>query len=143
MKALLDTHTPSILGQATETGHEKLFSQFKSDMKAMYGLEEPDVDSDHLSQFFEVFRANVHAMTHYEPQRYPGRITYFRPSSRIGNKSFEPVEEWRSLAAEGVEVHMVPGNHYTMLREPAVLVLADWLKVCLNNTQKYEAASSI
>ncbi|HEX7331486.1 MAG TPA: amino acid adenylation domain-containing protein, partial [Pyrinomonadaceae bacterium] len=141
--ALLDTHTPSVLDQTTQTDDGKLFAQFKSDMKSMYGLEEPDLDSDHLNQFFQVYRGNVHAMNRYEPQRFPGRITYFRPTSRIGNRTYEPIEEWRGLAADGVEVHMVPGNHYTMLHEPAVLVLADWLKVCLNNTQKYEAASSI
>jgi thioesterase domain-containing protein len=37
----------------------------------------------------------------------------------------------------------MPGNHYSILKEPAVLALADRLKVCLNATQKFEAAGSI
>ena len=38
------------------------------------------------------------------------------------------------MAADGVEVHVVPGDHYTMLREPAVQVMAEWLKVCIELT---------
>ncbi len=41
------------------------------------------------------------------------------------------VKDWRDLAADGVEIHVVPGDHYTMLREPAVQVMAEWLKVCI------------
>jgi thioesterase domain-containing protein len=44
------------------------------------------------------------------------------------------VKDWRDVTADGVEVHVVPGDHYTMLREPAVQVMAEWLKVCLELT---------
>ena len=81
---------------------------------------------------FHVFRANTLATLSYQPQRYEGRITFFRPSDRLSESAYDPIEEWRNLAGDGVEVHVVPGNHYTILKEPAVLVLADWLKVCLN-----------
>ena len=84
-----------------------------------------------LGRLFEVFRTNVHAMLSYEPQPYPGRITFFRASEQIADNSIDPAKDWRNLAAEGVEVHVVPGDHYTMLREPAVQVMADWLKVCI------------
>jgi thioesterase domain-containing protein len=35
---------------------------------------------------------------------------------------------WTNLIAETIELHLVPGNHYTMLREPNVRVLAEHLK---------------
>ena len=130
--ALLDSHPASAWGQSTELDDEELLRQFKSDMNALPGAEEVQLESEQFDRLFQVFRANVQAMMRYQPQRYPGRITFFRPSDRMAEVSIDPLDEWRNLAGDGVEVHVVPGDHYTMLKEPAVLVLADWLKVCLN-----------
>jgi amino acid adenylation domain-containing protein len=128
--ALIDTHPGTVL--EIELDDEALLRQFKSDMNAMNGSEGAGLDSDHLNRLFQVFRGNAHATVHYEPQPYEGRITYFRASDRLSEYPIDPIDEWRNLAGDGVEVHVAPGNHYTMLKEPAVLVLADWLKVCLN-----------
>jgi amino acid adenylation domain-containing protein len=128
--ALLDTHTASAWG--LELSEENLSLQFESDMRALHGTAGVGLDSDQLGRLFQVFRGNAHATVSYQPQRYPGRITFFRPSDRLSETAYDPIEEWRNLAGDGVEVHVVPGNHYTILKEPAVLVLADWLKVCLN-----------
>jgi amino acid adenylation domain-containing protein len=98
------------------------------------GSVPPDLDLKQLSQLFQVFQMNVYAMLRYEPQRYPGRITFFRASEQLADISQDPAKDWRNLAADGVEVHVVPGNHYTMLREPLVQVMAEWLKVCLDIT---------
>jgi thioesterase domain-containing protein len=128
--ALIDTHPGTVL--EIELDDEALLRQFKSDMNAMNGSEGAGLESDHLNRLFQVFRGNAHATVHYEPQPYEGRITYFRASDRLSEYPIDPIDEWRNLAGDGVEVHVAPGNHYTMLKEPAVLVLADWLKVCLN-----------
>jgi hypothetical protein len=37
----------------------------------------------------------------------------------------------RALAAQGVEVHEVPGDHYSMVREPHVRVLAERIRARL------------
>ena len=101
----------------------------------MYGADWDGPDSDQLSRLFQIFRANVHAMMRYEPERYAGRITFFRAGDRRADAPEDPIDEWKSLASDGVEVHLAPGTHHTMLKEPAVLVLADWIKVCLNNAR--------
>ena len=141
--ALLDSHAPSALAHYSEIDDEELLVQFKSDMSGLYGLGGPAFDADQLNRLFQVFRANVHALMDYQPQRYPGRITFFRANDRLAEVAYDPIEDWQNWAADGVEVHIVPGDHYTMLREPAVLVTAEWLKVCLNITQTLAAASSI
>jgi thioesterase domain-containing protein len=123
-----------------EIDDEALLRQFKSDMNAMNGSEGAGLELDHLDRLFQVFRANAEATVRYEPQPYEGRITYFRAADRISEYPVDPIDEWRNLAADGVELHVAPGNHYTMLKEPAVLVLADWLKVCLKLTRRVEAA---
>ena len=156
--ALFDSYVPGTLGPSAEIDDDALLVQFISDISGLYDLElepsstsrtieerlasllqevvrkgcaPPDLNLNQLGRLFEVFRTNVHAMLSYEPQPYPGRITFFRASEQIADNSIDPAKDWRNLAAEGVEVHVVPGDHYTMLREPAVQVMADWLKVCI------------
>jgi amino acid adenylation domain-containing protein len=95
------------------------------------GYAPPDLNLKQLTVLFEVFRTNMYALLSYKPQFYPGRITFFRASEQIAGISTDPANDWRNVAADGVEVHVVPGDHYTMLREPAVQVMAEWLKVCI------------
>ncbi len=139
--ALIDTYHPFAMDFAMEVDDEKRMLRFKSDMSAV-GMD-PDLDPDQFDRLFQVFQANVQAMIDYEPQTYPGRITFFKATNSLGGRAYDQAEDWRSVATDGVEVHMVPGNHYTILQEPSVLVLANWLKVCLSINQKFEAASSI
>jgi thioesterase domain-containing protein len=130
--ALLDTHTPNVLGHAVELSDEELWLQFASDLGQLNGMEGASREPDRQSRLYQVFRANVRAMMGYEPKRYPGRITLFRANERLADVSVDPTEEWLKLAGDGVEVHVVPGDHYSILKEPSVLVTAEWLKVCLN-----------
>jgi thioesterase domain-containing protein len=39
---------------------------------------------------------------------------------------------WNELADE-VEAHIIPGDHFTMLRHPNVRILAQQLKGCIEN----------
>ena len=98
------------------------------------GCAPPDLNLKQLTRLFEVFRTNVGALVSYKPQFYPGRITFFRASEQIADISTDPANAWRNMTGDGVEVHVVPGDHYTMLREPAVQVMAEWLKVCIELT---------
>ncbi len=72
-----------------------------------------------------VIEANYRAMAAYLPARYPGRVTYFRAAD--AHPSPDTRECWRAFAGE-LEVHSVPGNHYTMRREPHVHTLAAALR---------------
>ena len=158
--ALFDSYVPATPGPAIDD--DALLVQFSSDISGLYELEEsltdlqartieerltsllqevvrkgcapPDLNLKQLTRLFEVFRTNVRALLSYKPQSYPGRITFFRASEQIADISADPAKDWRNIAAEGVEVHVVPGDHYTMLREPAVQIMAEWLKVCIELT---------
>jgi thioesterase domain-containing protein len=67
----------------------------------------------------------------YKPEAYQGRVTclvyeeYFRNNKKA-------IDDWRDLAVGGLDVRLVPGNTFTMWREPHVRILADQLKVCLD-----------
>ncbi|NEQ41934.1 MAG: non-ribosomal peptide synthetase, partial [Okeania sp. SIO3I5] len=65
---------------------------------------------------------------------YQGLITLFRTSEvyrdELGMLSEIPTDPtwgWNQLSTQPVEVHVVPGNHVTMLDEPHVQVLAEKL----------------
>jgi thioesterase domain-containing protein len=61
---------------------------------------------------------------------YPGRVDLFRPSDAPFAVPTAPDRGWRRCAAE-VEVHPIPGQHHSMVKEPHVEVLARALDACL------------
>jgi surfactin synthase thioesterase subunit len=65
--ALLDTHTPNVLGHAVELSDEELWLQFASDLGQLNGMEGASREPDRQSRLYQVFRANVRAMMGYEP----------------------------------------------------------------------------
>ncbi|BAY48760.1 condensation domain-containing protein [Scytonema sp. HK-05] len=102
-----------------------------------------------LSQAYSralVTEANMQAKKGYTPKVYPGRVTLFRASepSTFSKlylptpkdwSSRDPQHGWSGLASEGLEIHDVPGDHFSLFQEPHVQVLAQKLKACLNQAQ--------
>ena len=93
-----------------------------------------------LFQFSESQRqfaiAQSRALRHYTPQVYPDRLTLFR-AARTAPLYYSHGRDrgWRKLAAGGLDIQLVPGNHMTILREPHVRVLAEELRACLDKAQ--------
>ena len=55
-------------------------------------------------------------------------ITLFNAAEAFKDRVFAEDRGWGALAARGVTVHTIPGNHYTLLNEPQVQVLAEQLE---------------
>ncbi|MFP2909459.1 alpha/beta fold hydrolase, partial [Pyxidicoccus sp. 3LFB2] len=81
--------------------------------------------------FLRVFQENAAAMFAYAPRPYAGRLVFFHARERDATNPPHPELAWIPLATEGVEVHVVPGNHVTMLAEPHVRSLAKKLRGAL------------
>jgi thioesterase domain-containing protein len=81
--------------------------------------------------FLQVFRENASAMFAYAPRPYPGRLVFFRAQERDAINPPHPELAWIPLATEGAEVHIVTGNHSSMLAEPHVRGLARKLRAAL------------
>ena len=107
-------------------------SAFVLDHARMADVIPPDIGPVQIRDLSRVYMANARAARSYAPQVYPGRVTLFK----AGERPVEPARDrdlgWGGLSAGGVEVHEVPGNHYTMLRQPNVQVVAERLKLCLD-----------
>jgi hypothetical protein len=65
------------------------------------------------------------------PQVYPGHLIVF-PTEERSNYARS---EWGRLAGRGVDIHVVPGNHSNVLKEPNVRVVAQKLRRCLSEAQ--------
>ncbi|MCB9169811.1 MAG: amino acid adenylation domain-containing protein [Flavobacteriales bacterium] len=64
------------------------------------------------------------AIGNYRPRPYRGPIAIFRAAATTGPRDMG----WKRLAAGPLEVIDVPGDHYNMIKEPHVKVLAEKLQ---------------
>jgi thioesterase domain-containing protein len=87
----------------------------------------PKFETSEFKRLLQVFQANVRADSRYRPQRYPGRVTLFKTATRYPDSTWG----WGDIAANGVELHQLPGDHMNVLRSPQVQVLAEELSACL------------
>jgi len=83
----------------------------------------------------KIWNACVRAEREYVPQIYPGRITLFWASETSVPAYNDTRLGWGEVAADGLEVHVVPGDHGTMREEPHVGILAEKLTACLHRAQ--------
>lgn len=70
----------------------------------------------------------------YRAQLYPGVITLFfaRDTHLRQTPKDDPRLEWGAVAAGGLKIHELPGDHYTLIREPNVRRLAEQLRAALD-----------
>lgn len=83
----------------------------------------PQADGDYGA----VRAAMERAVRDYRPRQYPGPVTVFRAQDRSMTGTYDRTLGWRPLAAGGVHVIDVPGDHMTMLRGDAVRALGQKL----------------
>jgi amino acid adenylation domain-containing protein len=103
-----------------------LFSEAKS-----LGVLPPDAGIEEICRLLDVFKANMHALKSYRPKPYSDRITLFRAETSSRNLLADNTSGWGDLTDCPIEVHLVPGSHYTMVARPNVEILAEKLGICL------------
>jgi amino acid adenylation domain-containing protein len=113
---------------------------FKERMQAA-GFLPPGADVSHVCGLLRVFVANSTAR--YAPQDVrPVPIVLFRAGESHPDYDFSPADDpgrpieqssigWSAYAQGEVAVHIVPGNHITMMSEPHVARLAERIMKCL------------
>jgi aspartate racemase len=80
-------------------------------------------------------QSSLDAMENYKIQIYPGRITLFRARQAAPRIHADDWGGWRETALGGVDVQEIPGHHMNMLEEPHVRVLAERMRLCLQNAR--------
>ena len=79
-------------------------------------------------RLLRVLDANVAALYAYLPHPYRGSALFFRAGERPAGEPAHPELPWIELATGGCEVHVVPGNHFTMHEAPQVREMAARLR---------------
>jgi amino acid adenylation domain-containing protein len=102
------------------------------------GLVESNVPMSLAQQVIDdlkrVFHHHMVLTDHYVVRPYPGRITLLRPSDAPIAVPVPHDRGWGKLAVD-VDVHLVPGQHHSMVKEPHVQDLARTLEGCLRRLQ--------
>jgi thioesterase domain-containing protein/acyl carrier protein len=106
------------------------------------GTLPPDLDRDRLRALFAVYRANVSAHAGYAPRPYPGRILLIQTAAARPADRRRQLRAWRALAAE-VATATVPGDHFELLRPPAVEAVAASLERHLGHLSEPPAADAV
>ncbi|GET38795.1 non-ribosomal peptide synthetase/type I polyketide synthase [Microseira wollei] len=115
------------------------FQQMEPDERLLQFVEQvrhsmrlpPDYGLAELRFFLHLLKVDVQAMRSYIPRIYPGRVIFFRANERDATNPQNPELAWVNLAAGGLEVHEVPGNHITMNYAPNAQVIAEHLRAYL------------
>jgi amino acid adenylation domain-containing protein len=90
-------------------------------------LEDAELDAD-LRALVE---GHLQALRSYRPLPLACPVSLFLAQDRPGAKTADTAGLWRPLAGGGLDVETVPGDHFSLLREPAVETLAVRLKEAL------------
>jgi thioesterase domain-containing protein len=91
--------------------------------ESVHGIDKPEFE-----RLSAVCQAQLSAAARYQPQPYAGSVVLFRTGSPSGIST----GRWRSLCP-GLRVESVPGDHYNMLQQPHVAVLAQRLEAHLRS----------
>lgn len=80
---------------------------------------------------------NYLAIKNYVPEVYDGTVTFFSADEEVCPE--ENLTGWGVLAAGGVNVLSVPGDHQTMIKSPHVADLAQRLEEVISRTSKLKS----
>jgi len=159
--ALFDTTAPHP-GQKLETSKEKLMINFarefglsierlglssdalsslEPEQRILYVLEEAKKQSlmpaaigdEHILRLWRMFETNFLAMRNYIPGIYKGHIALFKAMDTSSNGFHDHANGWTAFAA-GVNTQELPGDHYSIMRDPHVRSLAQRLTEYLETT---------
>lgn len=96
-------------------------------------------DTKQVRGLVQVFEANLQASIKYLPQEaYPNRLTLLRASevnaedaALLTDLREDPAWGWGQFSAQNIDIHVVPGDHITMMAQPHILTVAEQLGICI------------
>jgi amino acid adenylation domain-containing protein len=118
-------------------GPEERLQKVTSRLASAADVVSPGLD---LRRYARTAKAHLEAVQRYAPRPYPGRIVLARAAEAMAKAPAESegqdpardlLSRWSHHATEPVELHDVPGNHFTMVVGPHAGDLAAWLKQLL------------
>jgi aspartate racemase len=87
-----------------------------------------------------VRQACAKAAAGYDVQPYDGQITLFRVKEKSAGSLDDPYAIWWRVAAGGVDLREISGDHLSLLKEPQVRLLAEELNGALDHPSPSEGS---
>jgi amino acid adenylation domain-containing protein len=84
------------------------------------------LDESAIRSLLPIVYANSQATYRYVPQLYPHRLTLFKAAEQPDALKNQPTLNWNTLVND-IQLHQVPGNHLSLLKQPHVQILAQQL----------------
>ncbi|MGA9773586.1 MAG: thioesterase domain-containing protein [Blastocatellia bacterium] len=99
-----------------------------------------ETELPHLRRLLKVFKDNLMAVMSYTPRAYPNNVTLMRASERPVAQLQDAQHQDSAIiasqqTASAIEMHVIEGQHFTILKEPHVKALAECLKECIERAQ--------
>ena len=105
--------------------------EFLLEKGAGYNQFPLDIGIPQLRHLFELFKVNVHANEHYRPAKSEQQIILLQAADTPSRRAATVLKRWEKVA-EVVETHRLPGDHYSILTEPNVTLLAEQINLYLS-----------
>ncbi|WP_164018210.1 non-ribosomal peptide synthetase, partial [Pyxidicoccus trucidator] len=102
-------------------------------LAASAGALPPGMDTDHVRALFRVFEANLRASRRYQAMPTEGRVVLFK--AKDDAEGLPGDGGWSALVGDALERHLLPGDHYSLLRAPGVSELAERLREALKTAR--------
>jgi thioesterase domain-containing protein/acyl carrier protein len=97
------------------------FFRVRAERARLVALNDSPIEDQHV---FQVFQANMSALTDYHPEPFAGKLTLFRARQDATPMHREAYMGWGPWALGGIEEHRVEGEHINLFREPFIGQLA-------------------
>ncbi|MGA7895551.1 MAG: amino acid adenylation domain-containing protein, partial [Candidatus Sulfotelmatobacter sp.] len=164
--ALMDTTPPSGYLEADDTADEvSMLARFALDMSRLvgkdprplveqfsradaqdqwkmvqetltsYGVLAPKTAHAEMTALLNVFTRNALAMNNYSLHPSDQSVVYIRASETPERFS----KLWTKWSGGGIQFHLVPGDHFTMLRRPNVRIIAETLQRYISTNSNNES----
>jgi len=106
---------------------------FVQDMLMRHGVVSRTRAEQESADILEVFTRNLQAMVTYRMRRTEQRILLFAAAE--GEAREHLVEHWKSWTP-AIDFYVVPGTHYTMVRQPNIAVIAEILRRAISDSKE-------
>jgi amino acid adenylation domain-containing protein len=89
------------------------------------GVLPQEAPEQELHAMMSIFARNSLAAENYSLGQYTDHIVFFQAADSAPQSL---IEEWKAATGSTVDLHTVPGDHYTMLKRPHVIEVAERMK---------------
>ncbi|MCA9926176.1 MAG: hypothetical protein KC421_27585, partial [Anaerolineales bacterium] len=95
-----------------------------------------DLTLETVRHLYHVFETNYRAMVAYTPERpYTGNVTLLKAEDEP-RPDHDSTFNWQPWVTGQLDVHTVPGNHFTLVRAPHLTTLAAQINAALTDVKE-------